>query len=108
MKKSKFPANFSYGIISVSKLLETKLKEALIHIIGYMGLKTNVDEVMVLPRGIDKGVSVKLALNYLGIDPKKTIVSIILCLRNLVCGSMNSESILIILASDEFRNSEFS
>src|SRR3989344_1632174 len=74
LKKSKFPANFSYGIISVSKLLETKLKEALIHIIGYIGLKTNVDEVMVLPRGIDKGVSVKLALNYLGIDPKKTIV----------------------------------
>ena len=74
LKKSKFPANFSYGIISVSKLLETKLKEALIHIIGYMGLKTNVDEVMVLPRGIDKGVSVKLALNYLGIDPKKTII----------------------------------
>lgn len=74
LKKGKFPANFSYGIISVSKLLETKLKEALYNIMGYIGFKTNVDEVMVLPRGIDKGVSVKLALNYLGIEPKKTII----------------------------------
>jgi len=74
LKKGKFPANFSYGIISVSKLLETKLKDALYSIVGYIGFKTNINEIMVLPRGIDKGVSVKLALNYLGIEPKKTII----------------------------------
>ncbi len=73
LKKTNFPANISYGIISVSKLLESKLKSILINIKNLV-FKTNADEVMVLPRGIDKGVSVKLALNYLGIDPRKTIV----------------------------------
>ena len=74
LKKSKFPANFGNAIISVSKALEIKLKEILEGIISYIGFRTNVDEVMVLPRGIDKGLSVKLALNYLGIDPKRTVI----------------------------------
>ena len=72
--KSRFPANFGNAVISVSKVLETKLKELLDGIKTSIGFRTNVDEVMVLPRGIDKGVSVKLALNYLGIDCKKTII----------------------------------
>ena len=74
LKKSKFPANFGNAIISVSKAFEIKLKEILEGIISYIGFRTNVDEVMVLPRGIDKGLSVKLALNYLGIDPKRTVI----------------------------------
>ncbi len=74
LKKSKFPANFGKAIISVSKALEIKLKEILEGMANYIGFKTNVDEVMVLPRGIDKGLSVKLALNYLGIDPKSTVI----------------------------------
>ena len=74
LKKSKFPANFGKAIISVSKVLETKLREVLEGIVNYIGFRTNVDEVMVLPRGIDKGVSLKLALDYLGIEPKKTII----------------------------------
>jgi len=74
LKKSKFPANFGNAIISVSKAFEIKLKEILEGIISYIGFRTNVDEVMVLPRGIDKGLSVKLALNYLGIDPKRTLI----------------------------------
>src|SRR3989338_895064 len=74
LKKSRFPANFGKAIISVSKVLETKLRELLEGIVNYIGFRTNVDEVMVLPRGIDKGVSLKLALDYLGIEPKKTII----------------------------------
>lgn len=34
----------------------------------------NVDDYMVLPKGVDKGTGVKLALEQLGIDPEKTIV----------------------------------
>ena len=74
LKKSNFPANFGNAVISVSKAFETKLRSLLEDITSSLGFKTNVDEVMVLPRGIDKGVSLKLALNYLGIDPKKTII----------------------------------
>ncbi len=74
LKKSKFPANFGDAVISVSKALETNLRLVLDNIKGYLGFKINVDEIMVLPRGIDKGISVKLALDYLGIDSKKTIV----------------------------------
>jgi sucrose-phosphate phosphatase subfamily len=74
LKKSKFPANFGKAIISVSKVLETKVREVLEGIVNYIGFRTNVNDVMVLPRGIDKGVSLKLAMEYLGIEPKKTII----------------------------------
>lgn len=74
LKKSRFPAIFGNVVVSISKVLEAKSKELLDEIKGYVGFRTNVDEVMLLPRGIDKGVSVKLALAFLGIDPKKTIV----------------------------------
>jgi phosphoglycolate phosphatase (TIGR01487 family) len=74
VKRSKFPAIISNGIISVSKLLESKIMELLNSMKKYIGYKTNVDEVMILPRGIDKGVTLKLALNYLDLDPKKAII----------------------------------
>ncbi len=74
VRRSNFPANIGSGIISASNLLENKLKEMLNSIKGYIGFRTNVDEIMVLPRGIDKGVSLKLALDYLAIDPKKSII----------------------------------
>ena len=74
LKMSGFPANFGNAVISVSIKLEQKLADLLESITGYLGFRTNVDEVMVLPRGIDKGVSVKLALNYLSLDPEKAII----------------------------------
>lgn len=74
LKKSNFPANFGNAVISVSKTFEIRLRSMLDDIKNSLGFKTNVDEVMILPRGIDKGASLKLALNYLGIDPKKTII----------------------------------
>ena len=74
LKKSNFPANIEEGIISVSKVFEGKLKDVLHTFGSFIGFRTNADEIMVLPRGIDKGVTLKLALGYLGIDPKKTII----------------------------------
>lgn len=74
LKKNDFPANIGEGVISVSIAFEDRLKDILNLVKNYVGFRANVDEVMVLPRGIDKGITLKLALNYLGIDPKKTII----------------------------------
>ncbi|MBI4143257.1 glycosyltransferase, partial [Candidatus Woesearchaeota archaeon] len=74
LRKSGFPASFGNAVISVSKMLESRLKKVLQSVINYIGFRTNVDEVMVLPRGVDKGISIKLVLSYMGIDPKKTII----------------------------------
>jgi|TARA_Y100000310_G_scaffold24354_1_gene23379 sucrose-phosphate phosphatase subfamily len=74
LTNNKFPANIVDGLISVSKLLEPRLMEVLADIKDQLGFKTNVDEVMIIPVGIDKGVSVKLVLNYMGINPKNTII----------------------------------
>ncbi|MBI2124776.1 HAD hydrolase family protein, partial [Candidatus Pacearchaeota archaeon] len=74
LKMSGFPANFGNSVISASKMLESKLKDSLHGVIDQLGLRANADEVMLLPRGIDKGVCLKLALSYLAIDPKKAII----------------------------------
>ena len=34
----------------------------------------NVDEVMVVPMGVDKGLGLRIAMQYLNIDPDKTII----------------------------------
>ncbi len=74
LKKHKFPASFGSTIISVLLESEEKLRSILSGSIAMLGFRKNADELMVLPRGIDKGTTLKLALAYLGIDPQKTII----------------------------------
>ncbi|HLC60061.1 MAG TPA: HAD-IIB family hydrolase [Candidatus Nanoarchaeia archaeon] len=74
VEESNFPANFGNAIISVSNKYRIRLKRILSGIAASLGFRENADEIMVIPSGIDKGVSVKLALSYLGINPKKTVI----------------------------------
>ncbi|MBS3135812.1 glycosyltransferase [Candidatus Woesearchaeota archaeon] len=74
LRRENFPADFGNGVISISKSIEAKAKEVLGSVARHIGFITNADEVMLLPEGINKGISVKLALDYMGIDLKNTVI----------------------------------
>ncbi|HZX44884.1 MAG TPA: glycosyltransferase [Candidatus Nanoarchaeia archaeon] len=67
-------SNNGHSIISVSKEDELKVKETLMGLKDSLSFKDNIDEMMVTPKGVGKGLTVKLALNHLGIDLKKAII----------------------------------
>ncbi len=67
-------AEFRKVIVSVRAADEETVKTRLANLAEKLGFIKNVDEVMVLPHGVDKGYGVRLALNYLDIDPEKTVL----------------------------------
>ncbi len=74
VKKSGIGATFGHSIISVSNKHSLKIKKLLQKHDNDIKFKKNADEIMVLPNGVDKGISLIMALNYLKINVKKTII----------------------------------
>jgi phosphoglycolate phosphatase (TIGR01487 family) len=74
IKKSKIKAKFGDIIISTSLTNRRRVKRLLKGINRYLDYKVNVDELMILPKNVNKGSGVKLALSILDIDPEKTII----------------------------------
>ncbi len=74
LKDKHFPARFGSSVISVSLNDKEKLFKVGNHFINDLTFKINVDEIMVLPKGIDKGRSLRMTLDYFGIDPKNTVI----------------------------------
>ncbi|MBN2368056.1 phosphoglycolate phosphatase [Candidatus Woesearchaeota archaeon] len=74
LMKNGISANFGEVIISVNIKEKEKVKEKLHHLTKNLNYIYNVDEMMILPKFVNKGSGVKIALNHLGIDPQNTIV----------------------------------
>jgi len=62
------------NIISVSMKDASKVKKLLRPHSKRLTYKVNVDELMILPTGVDKGIGTKVALNHLNIEPEKIII----------------------------------
>jgi glycosyltransferase involved in cell wall biosynthesis/hydroxymethylpyrimidine pyrophosphatase-like HAD family hydrolase len=61
-------------IITSNRLQDEEIiKKKLGKIADKVDFKRNVNEVMVVPKGVDKGMSLRLAMRYLNIDLEKTI-----------------------------------
>ncbi|PIY60593.1 phosphoglycolate phosphatase, partial [Candidatus Woesearchaeota archaeon CG_4_10_14_0_8_um_filter_47_5] len=61
-------------IISVPRTAEEKVKHLLKNTSKHLNYVYNVDEMMILPKFINKGSGVAMALDYLGIEADQTIV----------------------------------
>ena len=60
-------------LASIRKKDEELVKERLGKIADNLEFSTNVDEVMILPKGVNKGLGIRQAMTTLGIDLDKTI-----------------------------------
>jgi sucrose-phosphate phosphatase subfamily len=58
--------------LPLTQLKETRL--ILKDLNKHLNYERNIDEFMILPKRIDKGTGLKLALQYLDIEPEKTII----------------------------------
>ena len=61
-------------IISIPEEHEKIVMKNIEKYLGNVQIIRNVDEIMILPKGVDKGTGVRLALKYFDIDIEKTIV----------------------------------
>lgn len=61
-------------IASINAKYEHMVKKKLGTLIEHLSFVRNVDEVMVIPQGVDKGLGLRVALQYLNIDMDKTII----------------------------------
>lgn len=60
-------------IASIRKEDEELVRQRLGKLCEHLTFSTNVDEVMILPEGVTKGLGVRLAMQHLGIDLEKTV-----------------------------------
>tara|TARA_Y100000310_G_scaffold345647_1_gene467702 strand:+ start:18986 stop:20920 length:1935 start_codon:yes stop_codon:yes gene_type:complete len=67
-------ADLGLNIISVSINDLSKVKNLLRSFNKRLTYKSNVDQIMILPSGVDKGIGTKIALTHLNIEPEKTII----------------------------------
>jgi len=61
-------------IMSIRAEDEKQVREKLGTLVNKVSFYRNVNEVMVLPRDVDKGLGLRIAMQYLNIDMNKTIV----------------------------------
>lgn len=61
-------------LVSIRKEDEDLVKNKLGDLAIDLNFITNIDEVMVLPKGVDKGMGVCLAMRYLDVDMEETVV----------------------------------
>ncbi len=62
-------------VLTSSKISDLeRIKKQLGKLSGKLRFVNNVDEVMILPSGVDKGVGLKIAMSYLNLDPEKSII----------------------------------
>ncbi len=61
-------------IMSIRAEDEKQVREKLGGLVNKVSFYRNVNEVMVLPRDVDKGLGLRMAMQYLNIDINKTIV----------------------------------
>ncbi|MBN2567697.1 glycosyltransferase [Candidatus Woesearchaeota archaeon] len=64
------------GTVYVSVPLgeHTRVMEELIDLADMLSFTVNVDELLILPKNVDKGVGIRLVMRYLQIDLEKTII----------------------------------
>ncbi len=75
IKKLNLPKTTIGKVITSNRLEDKeKIKKALGKLTEELQFIQNVDEIMTLPKGVDKGMGVRLAAKYLNIDLEKTIV----------------------------------
>jgi HAD superfamily hydrolase (TIGR01484 family) len=60
-------------LISIKAKDEEKVREALGELCKNLNFVLNVDEIMILPLNVDKGLGLRMAMQYLNIDMEKTI-----------------------------------
>ena len=60
--------------MSIRAEYEKQVREKLGALVNKVSFYRNVNEVMVLPRDVDKGLGLRIAMQYLNIDMDKTIV----------------------------------
>ncbi|MBU0471609.1 MAG: glycosyltransferase [Nanoarchaeota archaeon] len=61
-------------IVSIKVKYEDKVRKQLGKYANNVSFVRNVDETMILPLGVDKGVGVRLAMKYMNIDLDRTII----------------------------------
>ncbi|MBD3312941.1 glycosyltransferase [Candidatus Woesearchaeota archaeon] len=61
-------------IASIRAKDEAYVRKELGELAEHVTFSRNVDEIMVLPKNVDKGLGIRLAMRYLNIDVEKTIV----------------------------------
>lgn len=76
IKGSDLPATFGEVIVSLDRRYEGRLLELLDVRVNEVSLKYNVDSIMILPNGCDKGSSLLKASAIAGIEGRRRIVAI--------------------------------
>lgn len=61
-------------IASIRAKHEKIVRDKLGDLASQVQFTRNVDEIMLLPKGVDKGSGIRLDPNHIGIDPEKTLV----------------------------------
>jgi len=74
LAKEKIKVTLGLNIISVSMKDYAIVKKLLRPYNKRLSYKINVDQFMILPSGVDKGVGTKIALSHLNIEPEKTVI----------------------------------
>lgn len=72
--KSELPSDYGSSMISVFRKHNARLMELLDGIRNNLTFVEHFNEVMILPLGVNKGSSLRIALNYLKLDPEKLII----------------------------------
>jgi phosphoglycolate phosphatase (TIGR01487 family) len=74
LNQNNITATYGDNIVGIKKTQENILYGLLGDLKDDIGVKENIDEIMLIPKGTDKGASLKLVAGYLGIDLEKAII----------------------------------
>lgn len=72
--KSSIPASLGDVIISIENQKAGKVKSLLSDIAKHLSFIRNVDEVMILPKGVNKEKGTNMVLEFLSLDPEKVLL----------------------------------
>ncbi len=74
LEENNIIAKYGHVVISINKNTAKNVKPLLSKLAKNLNYVFNVDEMMIIPKYVNKGNGVKIALDYLGIEPESTIV----------------------------------
>ncbi|MBS3125989.1 phosphoglycolate phosphatase [Candidatus Woesearchaeota archaeon] len=74
LKAKNVKAKYGKVVVSIAQSQRKKAEQYLSKLNKRLNYVVNVDEVMILPKYVNKGQGVKMALDYLGVEPERTVV----------------------------------